>query len=209
MEKLSKKITETRCAGAGGQYLPLSVYAAQGYDTKAIEEGCKDVKAHPLFGKVYRVEIEYQNKESKEQMIREAILKSVQERQSKGGSSSGGGGVGPHQPKAKAKAKAKALPSTICTKKMSSESVKVLAKVAPLKFGMEAAMLHKKICEIPKVHKTKMKSFLAELKAFEQAAQETVSNQALLKLEMSDVSERCLQVQNHLSLVNGMLNSMG
>ena len=208
LEKLGKKITETRMAGAGGKYLPLSVYGAKGFDTEAIRKGCTDKKPHPLFGEVYRVEIEYQNKETMEQKIREAILKSVQERQAPKGAFEGPQPKAKAKTKAKAEAKAKATP-TIASKKNQADAIKVLTKTAALKFGMESAMANKKVGGIPHVHKVKMKSFIADLKKFEEAAQDTVSNQRPLKMEMSAVSEKCLEAQHHLSLFTGMLNSLG
>jgi hypothetical protein len=131
LEKLGKKITETRMAGAGGKYLPLSVYGAQGFDIEVIRKGCTDKKPHPLFGEVYRVEIEYQNKETMEQKTREAIMKSVQDRRGSKGEKDGR----EPQSKAKTKAKAKANP-TIATTKNRSDAIKVLAKIAPLKWGI-------------------------------------------------------------------------
>ena len=62
MEKMTKVVEESRCAGAGGQSLPLSVYATQGFDTSRIEQFCDDKKPSKMFGTVYRVDIEYQNK---------------------------------------------------------------------------------------------------------------------------------------------------
>ena len=85
LERLSKVVEETRCGGTGGEYLPLSVYATRGFDTTMIEELCDDKKPSKMFGTVYRVDIEYQTKETKEKRIREAILKSVQERRGQGG----------------------------------------------------------------------------------------------------------------------------
>ena len=86
-ESLTQVVEETRCGGTGGEYLPLSVYKTRGFDTTLIEELCDDKKPSRMFGTVYRVDIEYQTKETKEKRIREAILQSVQERRG------GGGGV--------------------------------------------------------------------------------------------------------------------
>jgi hypothetical protein len=70
-------------------------------------------------------------------------------------------------------------------------------------------MANKKIGNIPKVHKVKMKSLITDLKKLEEAAQDTLSNQSPLKIGMNEVSEKCLQAQNHLSLFTGMLTSLG
>ena len=104
VDRLSKVVEETRCVGTGGKYLPLSVYAAKGFDTSQIEQLCEDKKQHKLFGTVYRVDIEYQSKETKEKQIRQEILKSVQERKGSRGGGAGSASVGAGaKPKAKAK----------------------------------------------------------------------------------------------------------
>ena len=83
MKSLPKVVEESRGASQKGQYLPLSVYKTQGFDWEAIRDGCKDEKPHALFGQVYRVDIEYQSKETMHKRIREELLKSVQERRNK------------------------------------------------------------------------------------------------------------------------------
>lgn len=42
---------------SGGSYLPLSVYARDGYDVDRIAKECKDTMVHPVLGLVYRVAI--------------------------------------------------------------------------------------------------------------------------------------------------------
>ncbi len=98
---------------------------------------------------------------------------------------------------------------TVATNKMHNNAIKVLAKVSPLVFGMEAAMLRDKVKDIPKVHRSTMKSLLRELKKMEGQAQDTVSNQAVLSLQLTEVAEKTTAAQNHLSLFTGMLNSFG
>jgi hypothetical protein len=46
--------TET---GTAGEYLPLEVYAKQGFDTTLIEHGC-NMKMRPVLGKTYRLDID-------------------------------------------------------------------------------------------------------------------------------------------------------
>ena len=203
LTSMSKRVIETRKAGAGGEYLPLSVYSTRGFDSTIIEAKCADWKPCPLFGKVYRLEIEYQSREKEEQRVREAIVQSIQNR------------------KAGAKSKATTAKATaskrgsqkdtkpvVATKQMQSMAVKVLAKTSPLRFGMEAALARDKIVQIPKVHRQKLKSLLAGIQKLEAQAQDTVSNQALLNLQMLDVTTITTEAQNHLSLVVGMLNSL-
>ena len=75
-----------------GEYLPLEVYTTRGFDTSRIEKLCEDKKPSAMFGTVYRVDIEYQSKGTKEKRIKDAILESVQERKGAGGR--GGFGAG-------------------------------------------------------------------------------------------------------------------
>ena len=137
-------------------------------------------------------------------------MKSVQERRNKSAASksqanfaSGGGdaggrgaagrGAGARTPKGKPET----TEPTIATKKMNSDVVRVLAKVAPLKFSMEAAMKRDKVSQVPKVHRKKMKQLIGELRKLETAAQDTVSNQKVLKLEMDEVPKTCKEAQSH------------
>ena len=39
-----------------GEYLPLSVYRKQGWNTKRIKKRCTDVISDPIFGKLYRIQ---------------------------------------------------------------------------------------------------------------------------------------------------------
>ena len=50
---------------------------------------------------------------------------------------------------------------------------------------------------------------LAGLTSFEEFAQCTVSNQAPIKVDVSEVAEACTAAQRHLSLFVSMLNSLG
>ena len=61
-EQLAIKLTENReivtKAGAKGEYLPLSVYAARGFNVDDIVNKCTDVQEHEVLGKTYCVHIE-------------------------------------------------------------------------------------------------------------------------------------------------------
>ena len=92
---------------------------------------------------------------------------------------------------------------------MNSDAVRVLAKVAPLKFSMEAAMKRDKVNQVPKVHRKKMKQLIGELRKLETAAQDTVSNQKVLNLDMDEVPIKCKEAQSHFNLFSGILNSLG
>ena len=77
VNSLSKTIIESRKAGEHGEYLPLSVYKARGWDIKIIEEQCKDWKPCRMFGKRYNVEVEYRDKSEEERYCREQIMKGI------------------------------------------------------------------------------------------------------------------------------------
>jgi len=62
---------EARC---GGAYLPLSVYAAKGFNTKDIEDKCTDIDHHPVLGKTYRVSIKAVYSSTIEAMVRKELF---------------------------------------------------------------------------------------------------------------------------------------
>ena len=91
---------------------------------------------------------------------------------------------------------------------MNTEAVKVLAKVAPLKFSIETALERKRVKLIPKTHRAKMKLFLTEIKALELSAQATVSQQKVLTVTLSDVMEKCTAAQNHVTMFVNIINTL-
>jgi hypothetical protein len=56
-ETLTNSLVERTESGTKGKYLPLTVYAKQGFDTSLIEKDC-NMKRHPVIGKTYRLDIE-------------------------------------------------------------------------------------------------------------------------------------------------------
>ena len=54
---LERIFTQRFIESSGGSYLPLSVYAREGYDAKQIQKECKDTMIHPVLGLCYRVAI--------------------------------------------------------------------------------------------------------------------------------------------------------
>ena len=91
---------------------------------------------------------------------------------------------------------------------MNTEAVKVLAKVAPLKFSIETALDRESVKLIPKTHRVKMKLLLKEIKALEVADQATVSQQKVLTVTLSEVMEKCVEAQNHVTMFVNMLNTL-
>ena len=61
-----------------GSWLPIGVYASQGYDTALIEKNCTgdNVRECPLLGKTYRVPVTSLSRSTTESRVRETILKS-------------------------------------------------------------------------------------------------------------------------------------
>ena len=78
LEKIVKSRTDKVEASIGGSWLPLGVYAVQGYDIELIKKNCKgdDIKECPLLGTTYRVPISFLGRSTTESRIRESILKS-------------------------------------------------------------------------------------------------------------------------------------
>jgi len=56
-ETLTNSLLERTESGTKGKYLPLTVYAKQGFDTALIEKDC-NMKLHPVIGKTYRLDID-------------------------------------------------------------------------------------------------------------------------------------------------------
>jgi hypothetical protein len=71
---LEKRYMEERRATEEGAYLPLSVYATQGYDVGNIERSCTDVQDHPVLGKTYKVDINHTSRAKIQQEIRTHLL---------------------------------------------------------------------------------------------------------------------------------------
>ena len=90
---------------------------------------------------------------------------------------------------------------------MQNLAVKVLAKTAPLRFGIQSALDHSSIKDIPKMHVKKLKSLMSEITKMEAKAQATMSSQALLDLKMEEVSELATSAQSHLNWVQMVLKS--
>ena len=91
---------------------------------------------------------------------------------------------------------------------MNTEAVKVLAKVAPLKFSIETVLEREHVKLIPKTHRLKMKLLLKEIKSLEVAAQATVSQQKVLTVTLSEVLAKCTEAQNHVTMFANMLNTL-
>jgi hypothetical protein len=65
----------------GGEYLPLSVYKARGFDVDDIADKCKDTESHPVLGTCYRVNVRGVFSDTIEQMVREELNESKGKRQ--------------------------------------------------------------------------------------------------------------------------------
>jgi hypothetical protein len=78
LEQIVKSRTDKVEASIHGSWLPLSVYAAKGYNVDDIKKNCTgdNVKEHPMLGTTYRVPISSLNRYTTESRIRESLLKS-------------------------------------------------------------------------------------------------------------------------------------
>ena len=73
-DSIARSRADKLIARSTGEWLPLAVYAARGYNVKDIEEKCKDVVEHPVLGTCYRVCIQALDRESTLQAERKQIL---------------------------------------------------------------------------------------------------------------------------------------
>ena len=74
---------QRRTAGNEGQYLPLGVYQARGFDTDVIEKECTDKKVINGFGLCYKLFIEGEKYESIDEQCRNKMTDMLN-RKSKG-----------------------------------------------------------------------------------------------------------------------------
>ena len=74
IQQLTIQRIEQEEAMVGGEYLPLSVYERRGFDTKLIEEKCRDIDMHEVLGKTYRVSIKAVYSKTIEAMVRKELF---------------------------------------------------------------------------------------------------------------------------------------
>ena len=136
--------------------------------------------------------------------IREEIVKSIQDRKASTGS-----GRGKSKGKGKGDGcKVQETKPDVATKKMISDSVRILAKVSPTLFSMTSIMKHRKLSLVPVPLVLKMKSHIEELQAFEKSAQKTVSSLAPLSITIASVAEVSSLASQHCSVITSMLNTL-
>ena len=206
LNTLTSKVVESRASGSEGRYLPLGWYAQQGFDADRIAATCTDWEEHPILGRVYRVDINYQDKKKEVQRVKEHILKSVAERRTgkaakgrakaKAGQGKGGGGLPRENPA-----------PTVATKKMQGDAVRILAKVSPIVFSLQALLKHKKLSLLPQPHIDKLKEHLQDMSVIEKGAQKTISHQEVLSFGLADVAERAGASTTFSSMLTGLLAS--
>ena len=73
VQTLTTSRIEQEVAQVGGEYLPLSVYEARGFDIKRIEAHCKDTEDHKVLGTCYRVDIRGGYSKTIEQLARAEV----------------------------------------------------------------------------------------------------------------------------------------
>lgn len=109
---------------------------------------CQDIRDHPILGRTYRVDVEYQSKERTTQEVREQVVRSIATQKEKGNSAKAKG-------KAKAKAAARAQPSG-ANRKMIGDATRVLAKVSPALFSVRQAHRKAASSALPDQYKNKL-----------------------------------------------------
>ena len=204
IETFSSKVIERRTSGQKGSYQPLGYYKKLGYDIKRIQDNCKDFTDHPLLGRSYYVDVDYRDKHRTREEIREEIVKSIQDRKASTGSGRGkskGKGKGDGR-------KAQETKPDVATKKMISDSVRILAKVSPTLFSLTSIMKHRKLSLVPVPLVHKLKSHIEELQAFEKSAQKTVSSLAPLSITIASVADVSSLASQHCSVITSMLNTL-
>ena len=80
LDTLVKRRVDKATASVEGKYLPLSVYASQGFDTAQIEEKCTDTQQHPIFGLTYRVPIRAVERSATTEHEKTALLEKLDRR---------------------------------------------------------------------------------------------------------------------------------
>jgi hypothetical protein len=80
-EQIANTLASRRCdrliAASGGKWLPLSVWAQQGFNTADIEARCTDTMTHPVLGLCYRVSIASLDRSSMLEQARTQVLESL------------------------------------------------------------------------------------------------------------------------------------
>ena len=74
VESLTRRRVESEEASVGGEYLPLSVWKARGFDEERIEKECKDIQDNAILGKCYRIQIKGVWTKTVEDMVRKELL---------------------------------------------------------------------------------------------------------------------------------------
>lgn len=86
---LIRRVVETQFASEAGPFLPLSVWATQGYNTADIEARAP-MELHPVLGPTYQVSIKSSGREKTDSLIREQMVRLLQKGKKSAASSSGG-----------------------------------------------------------------------------------------------------------------------
>ena len=58
---------------AFGEHFPLSIWRKRGYNLKQIKKYCRDIKIHPVLGRVYRVTLDQSASQEKSSRTRREV----------------------------------------------------------------------------------------------------------------------------------------
>ena len=73
-KQLIRKEEEILRTKSSGEYLPLEVYQARGFNSDKIKKDCKDCELHPVLGMTYRVSIKMKEEETIKTKVWEDLL---------------------------------------------------------------------------------------------------------------------------------------
>ena len=186
-----KRKKESTFADKKGQYLPLSWYAAQGFDAKRIEATCKDIVEDEVLGTCYRVVIRSKGSGNLDEFEQEEEL-SAQETAHQGAASSSGihqGSPSPSGAGLEPGANPSGKLSSVAVKKEQGVATRILAKLAMLITPLAATLKSKHCSKLPPFAVDGAKKILDDLKAMEQNAQKVIRGVASLEHSLADCND--------------------
>ena len=185
----TKRHSEESHTSTEGEYLPLGVYKARGFNIKRIKKYCKDIKIHETLGKTYRVKIDGKGSLSKDEEVDEENLS---KRQRVGGSASSSGGGGPSGAVGSAESPDVAnmpLGGEAPSKKDIGLANRVLLKLATVITPFATSLKSKHCAKLPPMTVAEARTTVDDLVKMEQKAQAVVRGGAPLTPSMADCNE--------------------
>lgn len=191
---LLSRHSETTSSFVSGEYLPLSVYAAKGYDADRIRMFCKDSKEDPVLGLVYRLPVHGHSETAQVSRVKEERLDKGKSNGSGNGGAASSGRAAP--PLADSGAAAvKAEDPAFLAKKEARElkalqglASRILGKVAFVMPALSIQLKSKLASTLPSVVKDNAQGVLDELVELEAACKKTLRGAPALTTTMQDAT---------------------